>query len=167
MFGRRHVRVLAPCLCLSFNGRLPPMRRSIRLAGRGVMEVLGSFEPSSLNPRRNTSKSCFEPFRSGDKAETCFRFVSALSPLFVEFVAEVDTKRKRSGNMFPLSNNLSQRKCERYDERQTISVKSDSLSKRDRHAEEFQAASLIRTHLGDPAAKVRPHHSACRHCKVR
>ncbi len=57
------------------------MPRLIRIAARGVMEILGLVEPGSPNPRRNTSKEFFEVLLSGYKAETCIRFVSALSPL--------------------------------------------------------------------------------------
>jgi hypothetical protein len=38
-----------------FTGMRSPMRRLIRIRGSAVMEVPGFFEPSSLNPRRNTS----------------------------------------------------------------------------------------------------------------
>jgi hypothetical protein len=59
------------------------------------------------DPRRNTSKDFFETSSSGDKAETCIRFVSSLSPLFVVFIGEVDTKRRQGGDMFPLVDDLT------------------------------------------------------------
>jgi len=61
------------------------------------MEVLGSFEHGSHNPRRNTSKSFFETFKGGDRAETCLRLISSLSPLTPVFIEGVDTNRRQSG----------------------------------------------------------------------
>jgi len=53
----------------------------------------GSSRIGSLpNPRRNTSKEFFETFRIGDKADTCYRFVSSPSPLFADFMRQVETK---------------------------------------------------------------------------
>lgn len=46
------------------------------------MEILGSVERSSPNPRRNTSKSFFEALRRGNKAEMCFRIISSSFPLY-------------------------------------------------------------------------------------
>jgi hypothetical protein len=43
------------------------MPRVIRIRGKALMEILGSVEPSSPNPRRNTSKSFFEALQRGDK----------------------------------------------------------------------------------------------------
>ena len=57
----------------------------IWIAERGVMEVLGTVEPSSPEARRNTSKLRFESPLSGNEVETRFRsvssFVSTLFPL--------------------------------------------------------------------------------------
>ncbi len=64
-----------------------------RSRARSLLEVLGSVEHFSTDPRGNTSKTFFEALRSGDKADTCLHFVSSLSPLFVDFIGEVDTKR--------------------------------------------------------------------------
>ena len=83
------------------------MPRLIRIRTKVLMEVLGSLERCSPDPRRNTSKDFFEASPSGDKAETCIRFVSSLSPLFAVFTQEVDTKRRQGGDMFPLTNDLS------------------------------------------------------------
>jgi hypothetical protein len=47
------------------------MRRLIRIARRGVLEILGLRELSSPNPRRNTSKEFFEASSSGNKEATC------------------------------------------------------------------------------------------------
>ena len=74
------------------------------IAKRAQLEILG-LVPS--NPRRNTSKEIFESLRSGDKVETCIRSVSSLYPLFWENWEEVDTKRRQSGYMSPLSYYLS------------------------------------------------------------
>jgi hypothetical protein len=68
------------------------------------MEILG-LVPS--NPRRNTSAKTFESFRRGDKADTCFRFVAALSPLSPEIQEEADTEWRQGGYMYPLSDYLS------------------------------------------------------------
>ena len=57
------------------------MHRCICIAKRGVMEILGSVEPSSPNPRRNTSKEFFDVLRSGDKVATCCKIVADLLPL--------------------------------------------------------------------------------------
>jgi hypothetical protein len=150
-----------------FLSRGAPMHRLIRVRGKAHMEVLGSFEPSSLNPRRNTSKSFFEALRSGDPVETCLRFVSSLSPLFSCFIGEVDTKLRQGGDMNPLTNDLSSTRGERYNERQNIPIESHSISRRDCHAEGLQAACLIRTHRRSPAAKIWSEHSARCHRKVR
>jgi hypothetical protein len=88
------------------------MPRLIRVARRGVLEILGLEEPGSPNPRRNTSKEFFEPPPSGDKAETCIRFVSTLSPLFIVLTREVDTKWRQGGDMSPLLDGLSVINCE-------------------------------------------------------
>jgi hypothetical protein len=56
------------------------MHAFILIATRGLLEILGSVEPSSPNPRRNTSKEYFEAHQSGDEADTCCRSVSTLSP---------------------------------------------------------------------------------------
>jgi hypothetical protein len=83
------------------------MHRCTCIAKRGVMEILGSVEPSSPNPRRNTSKEFFDVLRRGDKVDTCLRFVSSLSPLLGKFSKQVDTKWRQKGYMSPLSNDLS------------------------------------------------------------
>ncbi len=57
------------------------MPKLIREAGRGVLEILGSVERSSHNPRRNTSINLIEALQSGNKEETRFRLASALYPL--------------------------------------------------------------------------------------
>jgi hypothetical protein len=73
----------------------------------------GSSRIGSLpNPRRNTSKEIFERFSSGDKLDTCIRFVSTLSPLFRAFIIEVDTQRIQGGYMSPLADSLSSIKRE-------------------------------------------------------
>ena len=93
----------------------------------GGIDPVGSSRIGSLpNPRRNTSKEFFETFRSGNKADTCFRicfrlvsscfqFVSALFPL-------VETERKHVLNFEASIFNESVG----YG-RQTISVEADSL----------------------------------------
>jgi hypothetical protein len=88
------------------------MHRPCRVAINVVMEILGSGAKDSPDPRRNTSKEFFETSPSGDKAETCIRFVSTLSPLLVVFMGEVDTKRRQGGDMSPLSEDLSSINCE-------------------------------------------------------
>jgi hypothetical protein len=49
-----------------------------------VLDVLGTVEPSSPEPRRNTSKSFFEASRSGNKTGNmlplCCHFVAASVP---------------------------------------------------------------------------------------
>jgi len=52
------------------------MHRLIRVGPKRLVEVLGSAERRSSNPRRNTSKVFFEALRSGNKAETYFRSIS-------------------------------------------------------------------------------------------
>jgi hypothetical protein len=88
------------------------MPRLIRIRTGALMEVLGSVERCSPDPRRNTSKEFFEASPSGDKAETCILIVSTLSPLLVVFVWEVDTKRRQGGDMSPLLEDLSSINCE-------------------------------------------------------
>ena len=61
------------------------MHRLIRAGTKAQMEVLGFVEPSSPKPRRNTSNGTVEALRSGNKAETRFRLVSALYPLCFRF----------------------------------------------------------------------------------
>lgn len=87
------------------------MHRLILIATRGAMEILGLLEPSSPNPRRNTSNDFFEVLRGGDKVDTCPLFVSTLSPLFVQFAAKVDTKGRQSGHTSIPSNDLSTINC--------------------------------------------------------
>jgi hypothetical protein len=61
------------------------MHRLIRIAMRGVMEILGPVESSSPNPRRNTSNEFFDVLRIGNKVEIRFRFVSSSFPLYFRF----------------------------------------------------------------------------------
>ena len=68
------------------------MRSLIQFGPGALLEVLGSVERSSPDPRRNTSKEFFEAFRIGDKAETCYCFVSSPSPLFVGFMRQVESE---------------------------------------------------------------------------
>jgi len=63
-----------------------PMHRLILIATRGVMEILGSVEPSSPNPRRNTSKDFFEALRGGNIVEIRLRFISSPFPLYFRFL---------------------------------------------------------------------------------
>ncbi len=76
-------------------------RALIRVGTEAQVEVLGSVDPGSPNPRRNTSKLGFEPWLSGDKVETCLRFVSTQSPLLGGFIEKVDTRRRQGGYMSP------------------------------------------------------------------
>jgi hypothetical protein len=64
---------------LPLPGGSAPMLIEKKIPPDALMEVLGSVEPSSPNPRRNTSKSFFEESVSGDKADSCFLFVATLS----------------------------------------------------------------------------------------
>jgi hypothetical protein len=57
------------------NGALKP--ESIQVRIHLVLKVLGTVEPSSPEPRRNTSKSFFEISVSGDKADTSLQFAIA------------------------------------------------------------------------------------------
>ena len=57
------------------------MPRLIRIETGALMEVLGSVEHSSPDPRRNTSKDFFEAPPSGNKETTCCCFVAGLLPL--------------------------------------------------------------------------------------
>ena len=72
-----------------------------------VMDILGLVEPSSPDrdaiPRRDPSS----PRGSGDKAETCLHFVSALYPLFGAFIPKVETEWKQSGYKQPVRCRLS------------------------------------------------------------
>ena len=68
------------------------MHSLMQFGAKTLLEVLGSVERCSPDPRRNTSKEFFEAFRIGDKADTCYRFVSSPSPLFVGFMRQVETK---------------------------------------------------------------------------
>jgi hypothetical protein len=70
------------------------MPRLIRVARRGVLEILGLEEPGSPNPRRNTSNEMFEALTSGNKAETCIR----LFPLCIRFVSASTHIHPTSGN---------------------------------------------------------------------
>jgi len=54
------------------------MRSLMQFGAKTLLEVLGSVERSSPDPRRNTSKTFFESFWSGKKAEISFRFLSTL-----------------------------------------------------------------------------------------
>ena len=62
------------------------------------MEIPG-LVPS--NPRRNTSQKNSESYKSGDKADTCFHFVSALYPLPVGISQIVEIKRKHVSTFKP------------------------------------------------------------------
>ena len=57
------------------------MRSLIQFGPGALLEVLGSVERSSPDPRRNTSKTFFEAFGSRNKATTCCSFVTALERL--------------------------------------------------------------------------------------
>jgi hypothetical protein len=59
------------------------------------MEVLGSVDRGSPNPRRNTSNETFELSGSGNKAATCCRFVAALLPLSVAAISQEATKQQQ------------------------------------------------------------------------
>lgn len=59
------------------------------------MEVLGSVEHGSSEPRRNTSKRLFESAQSGNKAATCCRFVATLLPLSVAAINPEATKQQQ------------------------------------------------------------------------
>jgi hypothetical protein len=63
----------------------------IRIATRGVMEILG-LVPS--NPRRNTSNQNLELLPSGNIEATCCSFVTALLPLFRINPGQGATKRQ-------------------------------------------------------------------------
>jgi hypothetical protein len=65
------------------------MPRLIRIRGKAQMEILGSVEPSSPNPRRNTSKSFFEASRSGDKT-------GDMSPLCCHFSSSPANNRRQN-----------------------------------------------------------------------
>jgi hypothetical protein len=80
------------------------MHRLIGIGTEALRENLG-LVPS--NPRHNTSIENIELSWSGDKVDTCCRFVSALSPLSPEIPEEVDTEWRQTGYMSPLSNYLS------------------------------------------------------------
>ena len=69
------------------------------------MEILGIG--THTNPRRNTSKEFFETLPRGDRADTCLRFVSSLSPLNRKNQGKVDTQWRQGGYMSPLSYYLS------------------------------------------------------------
>jgi hypothetical protein len=56
------------------------MHRFLYVGTEALMEILGPVEPSSPNPRRNTSKDFFDVLRSGDKVATCCKFVADLLP---------------------------------------------------------------------------------------
>ena len=61
------------------------MHRFLYVGTEALMEILGSVEPSSPNPRRNTSKEFFDVLRTGNKVEIRFRFVSSSFPLYFRF----------------------------------------------------------------------------------
>ena len=65
------------------------------------MEVLGSGEPGSPDPRRNTSKSFFEAARRGNKAATCCCFVAALLPLLAIVLGQEATNRQHVASSEP------------------------------------------------------------------
>jgi hypothetical protein len=57
------------------------MHSLMQFGAKTLLEVLGSVERSSPDPRRNTSKTFFEAFGSRNKATTCCSFVTALERL--------------------------------------------------------------------------------------
>lgn len=75
------------------------MLRFIYVGTEALMEILGSVEPSSPNPRRNTSKDFFEALRSGDNVATCCRFVADLLPLSPVFLTQAATIVQRVANL--------------------------------------------------------------------
>ncbi len=87
------------------------MLRVIRVAERGVMEILGLVEPDSPNPRRNTSKNSFEVLQNGNREATRCRLVAVSLPLCCRFHSRSAGKRQQSGNMLPAQNQLSSNKA--------------------------------------------------------
>ena len=65
------------------------MPRLIRIRGKAQVEILGSVEQGSPNPRRNTSKSFFEASRSGDKT-------GDMSPLCRHFSSSPPNNRRQN-----------------------------------------------------------------------
>jgi hypothetical protein len=74
------------------------MPRLIRIRTGALMEVLGSLERCSPDPRRNTSKDFFEASLSGNKEETRFHFISTSEG----FCVEVEIKRKHISTSEPI-----------------------------------------------------------------
>jgi hypothetical protein len=74
------------------------MPRLIRIRTGALMEVLGSLERCSPDPRRNTSKDFFEASPSGNKEETRFHFISTSEG----FCVEVEIKRKYISTSEPI-----------------------------------------------------------------
>jgi hypothetical protein len=66
----------------------------VMIAGVVLMEVLGSGERGSPNPRRNTSKDFFEGPPSGNKVATCCCFVAGLLPLLFMIFGQEATNRQ-------------------------------------------------------------------------
>ncbi len=65
------------------------MPRLIRIAARGVMEILRLLGPGPLNLRRNTSKSFFEASRIGNKTGN-------MLPLCCHFLSSTAVKRQQN-----------------------------------------------------------------------
>jgi hypothetical protein len=99
------------------------------------MEILGSSEQSSPDPRGNTSKTFFEPLPRGNKVETRFRLVSTLYPLCCHFPTRFSPEWKQSGNTFPLRKDLTSTEDEDYDADKTVSIQTDSIRRRDQEVE--------------------------------
>lgn len=81
-----------------------PTHNPMKVGGKVLMEVLRSGERGSPDPRRNTSKTFFEAWASGDKVDTCLRFVSTLCSCHRGSGDTEDTKRIQSGYTSPLRN---------------------------------------------------------------
>ena len=75
------------------------MHSLMQFGAKTLLEVLGSVERCSPDPRRNTSKEFFEKFRSGDEVETSLRLVSAPSPLCLRSTEEVTKSRDKADTL--------------------------------------------------------------------
>jgi len=97
------------------------MHRLIRIDRMALMEVLGSVERCSPDPRRNTSKTFFEASRSGNKAATCcssvatlFHLVATLLQLCCHSRSSSSADWKQSGNVSQLRSDLTSVKAVGY-----------------------------------------------------
>ncbi len=101
----QHRSFSEPLNALSRSERSLSIPRLIRVAPRGVLEVLRSVDPRSPDLRRNTSPLRCESLRGGNRAATCCRLVAALLPLLPVEIDQVATNRQHVAAFNPVNFN--------------------------------------------------------------